>query len=219
MQGFGWSLDTDGVELMYRSPVDVHVDEWVYTLLETVQRTGARRVLIDSLSDLQLASPDPIRFREYMYSLVQRLARSNVSLFRPPSYPTCSRRRISPSRESHTSPTMSSCSEYVREDAALRLGAHRPEDPGQPSRAGDPPLHDHQRGHRARAGRGGGPVASSASGRTNHEERDCRVLQAEADERERVKELVVAEHRRQGVRPLPCVDDCAGRIRESAHTQ
>lgn len=81
MQGFGWSLDTDGVELMYRSPVDVHVDEWVYTLLETVQRTGARRVLIDSLSDLQLASPDPIRFHEYMYSLVQRLARSNVSLF------------------------------------------------------------------------------------------------------------------------------------------
>ena len=48
MQGFGWSLDTDGVELMYRSPVDVHVDEWVYTLLETVQRTGARRVVIMS---------------------------------------------------------------------------------------------------------------------------------------------------------------------------
>ena len=110
VQGFGWSLDTDGVELMYRSPVDVYIDEWVYTLLETVERTGAHRVLIDSLSDLRLASADPIRFREYMYSLVQRLARSNVSLFRPPSYPTCSRRRISPSRESHTSPTMSSCS-------------------------------------------------------------------------------------------------------------
>jgi circadian clock protein KaiC len=45
------------------------------------ERTGARRVLIDSLTDLQLASSDSIRFREYMYSLVQRLARQGVSLF------------------------------------------------------------------------------------------------------------------------------------------
>jgi circadian clock protein KaiC len=81
VRGFGWSLDNDRVELLYRSPVDIYVDEWVYTLLETVKRTGASRVVIDSLSDLQLASPDPIRFREYMYSLVQRLARSNISLF------------------------------------------------------------------------------------------------------------------------------------------
>ena len=75
LDGFGWSLADEGVELMYRSPVDIYVDEWVYQLLETVERTGARRVLIDSLTDLQLASPDPVRFREYMYSLVQRLAR------------------------------------------------------------------------------------------------------------------------------------------------
>jgi circadian clock protein KaiC len=81
VQGFGWSLDNDRVELMYRSPVDIYIDEWVYELLDTVERTGASRVLIDSLSDLQLASPDTIRFREYMYSLVQRLARSNISLF------------------------------------------------------------------------------------------------------------------------------------------
>jgi circadian clock protein KaiC len=81
VQGFGWSLDNDAVELMYRSPIDIYIDEWVYTLLETVERIGARRVLIDSLSDLQHAAPDPVRFREYMYSLVQRLARSNVSLF------------------------------------------------------------------------------------------------------------------------------------------
>jgi circadian clock protein KaiC len=81
VQSFGWSLRDDRVEVMYRSPVDIYIDEWVYTLLGTVERTGARRVVIDSLTDLQLASPDPIRFREYMYSLVQRLARLNVSLF------------------------------------------------------------------------------------------------------------------------------------------
>ena len=78
---FGWSLEENDVELMYRSPVDIYVDEWVYELLEAVERTGARRVLIDSLTDLQQASPDPVRFREYMYSLVQRFARQGVSLF------------------------------------------------------------------------------------------------------------------------------------------
>jgi circadian clock protein KaiC len=79
--GFGWSLTEDGVELLYRSPVDIYVDEWVYELLDTVERTGARRVLIDSLSDLQLASPEPTRFREFIYSLVQRFSREGVSLF------------------------------------------------------------------------------------------------------------------------------------------
>jgi circadian clock protein KaiC len=81
VEGFGWSLDEKGVELMYRSPVNVYIDEWVYDLLAAVERTGARRVLIDSLTDLQLASPDETRFREYMYSLVQRLSRQGVGLF------------------------------------------------------------------------------------------------------------------------------------------
>jgi len=62
--GFGWSLDDERVEVMYRSPNDVYIDEWVYELLELVERTGAKRVMIDGLSDLQYATPDPVRFRE-----------------------------------------------------------------------------------------------------------------------------------------------------------
>jgi circadian clock protein KaiC len=78
---FGWSLDEESVELMYRSPVDLYIDEWVYDLLAAVERSGARRVLIDSITDLQFAASDEIRFREYMYSLVQRFSRQGVSLF------------------------------------------------------------------------------------------------------------------------------------------
>jgi circadian clock protein KaiC len=81
VKGFGWSLEEEGVELMYRSPVDLYIDEWVYELFETVDRTKARRVLIDSITDLQFASPDASRFRVYMYSLVQRLSRQGVSVF------------------------------------------------------------------------------------------------------------------------------------------
>ena len=53
VNGFGWSLDEEGVELMYRTPVDLYLDEWVHELLETVEATGARRIVIDSLGDLQ----------------------------------------------------------------------------------------------------------------------------------------------------------------------
>lgn len=81
VNGFGWSLEEEGVELMYRSPVDLYIDEWVYDLLAAIERTSARRVLVDSLTDLRFAAPDEIRFREYMYSLVQRLSRQGVSLF------------------------------------------------------------------------------------------------------------------------------------------
>jgi len=79
--GFGWSLSQDGIEVMYRSPVDIYLDEWVYELLTAVERIGARRVLIDSLFDLQSASLDEVRFREFMYSLIQRFSRQGVSLF------------------------------------------------------------------------------------------------------------------------------------------
>lgn len=78
--GFGWSLDGDGLEVMYRTPVDLYLDEWVYDLLERVETSGARRVVIDSLGDLSAISPDPVRFREYVYSLIQRCSRRGVSV-------------------------------------------------------------------------------------------------------------------------------------------
>jgi circadian clock protein KaiC len=81
VNSFGWSLTDPNVEVLYRSPVDVYVDEWVYELLLLVERTGAKRVVIDSLSEIALAADDEQRFHEYVYSLVQRLSRQGVSLF------------------------------------------------------------------------------------------------------------------------------------------
>jgi circadian clock protein KaiC len=78
--GFGWSLTEPNVEVMYRSPVDIYIDEWVYELLHAVERTGARRVLIDSLADLRMAAADETRFREFVYSLVQRFSKEGVSV-------------------------------------------------------------------------------------------------------------------------------------------
>ena len=80
VRGFGWSLAQPNVELMYRSPIDVYLEEWFYELLETIERTNSSRVLVDSLADLRLATTDEVRFREYIYSLLQRCAAGGVSL-------------------------------------------------------------------------------------------------------------------------------------------
>jgi circadian clock protein KaiC len=80
VSGFGWSLDNDAVELMYRSPVDLYLDEWFYDLLAVIDRTGARRIFIDSLGDLRRAAVDDLRFREYLYSLLQRSTRQQISV-------------------------------------------------------------------------------------------------------------------------------------------
>lgn len=79
-KGFGWSFTTPDVHLMYRTSVDLYVDQWVYELLEAVEVSGATRVVIDALSDLALATSDPIRLREYIYSLLQRFSRSGISV-------------------------------------------------------------------------------------------------------------------------------------------
>ena len=80
LHGFGWSRNDPGIQLMYRSPVDLHLDEWVHDLLATLHRTGATRVAIDSLGDLRAACRDELRFREYVYSLLQRCARDSISV-------------------------------------------------------------------------------------------------------------------------------------------
>jgi len=79
------TLDTFGIDksrftVLYQSPVDLYIDEWVYELLDTAQRLGARRIVIDSINDLRTAVGEETRLREYLYSLSQRCSRLGISL-------------------------------------------------------------------------------------------------------------------------------------------
>jgi circadian clock protein KaiC len=76
----GWSIDDPMVTVVDQSPVDVYIDEVVYDLIDRIGAVGARRVVIDSLNDLAAAAPEQTRFREFLYSLVQRCSRRGVSL-------------------------------------------------------------------------------------------------------------------------------------------
>ncbi len=80
LAGFGWSLDENGVHLFYRSAVDLYIDEWMSVLLERLDALGIRRVLVDSIGDLEFVTADRLRFREFAYSFVQRCTRAGVSV-------------------------------------------------------------------------------------------------------------------------------------------
>jgi circadian clock protein KaiC len=77
---FGWTTDRPDVHILDRSPVDVYLDELVYELLDRVEEVGARRVVVDSYTDLARVSADPTRLAELTYSLVHRCARRGISL-------------------------------------------------------------------------------------------------------------------------------------------
>jgi circadian clock protein KaiC len=118
-KAFGWALD-DSVTIMYRSPVDLYVDEWIYELLDGITRLGAKRVLIDSLTDVLFASGDEIRFREYMYSLIQRCSRSGVSLFMTTELPDLfAVTRLSEYGVSHLSDNVLLL-QYLRDETTIR---------------------------------------------------------------------------------------------------
>ncbi len=80
LERYGWSIDDPNVHILDRSPVDLYIDELVYELLDIVEQTSARRIVIDSLNDLEKSGSDPTRFNEFVYSLVQRCSRLGVSL-------------------------------------------------------------------------------------------------------------------------------------------
>jgi circadian clock protein KaiC len=102
--GFGWSTGEPGVNIMSTSLVDMYIDQWVYELLDLIAKTGARRIVIDSLVDLMTTAGDPVRFREWMYSLVQRCARQGISLMMIVEVPELFQlRRISEQGLSHLS--------------------------------------------------------------------------------------------------------------------
>ncbi len=81
LAGFGWDSHDPLVDVLYRTSVDLYIDEWVHTVLEAAERTGAKRLMVDSLGDLAFASPDPVRFREYVYSFVQRCSAQGISVY------------------------------------------------------------------------------------------------------------------------------------------
>jgi circadian clock protein KaiC len=71
------------LDLIYLRPLDLSVDEALAAILEAVQRLGATRVVIDSLSGFEVALAPTFRedFRESLYRLVGTLTATGVTVF------------------------------------------------------------------------------------------------------------------------------------------
>jgi circadian clock protein KaiC len=71
------------LEIIYLRPLDLSVDETLFSILEAVDRIDARRVVIDSLSGFEVALAPTFRedFRESLYRLVGTLTATGVTVF------------------------------------------------------------------------------------------------------------------------------------------
>jgi circadian clock protein KaiC len=82
LESFGWNpekLFESGFELMYRSPVEMQLDNVATELLQRVRAGTVRRVVIDALGDLERSSVDRQRFADFIYSLTQWFAAEGVT--------------------------------------------------------------------------------------------------------------------------------------------
>lgn len=70
------------VEIIYLRPLDLSPDETLVAIREAVARTGARRVVIDSLAGFELALAPGFRrdFRESLYRLVGALTGTGITV-------------------------------------------------------------------------------------------------------------------------------------------
>ena len=82
-KGFGWDmgkLEKEGLfELMYRSPVEMQLDEVAARIFERVREGKVKRIVIDALGDLKRRSLDNNRFADYIYALTQWFALKQVT--------------------------------------------------------------------------------------------------------------------------------------------
>ncbi|HXN49965.1 MAG TPA: ATPase domain-containing protein, partial [Bryobacteraceae bacterium] len=70
------------LETLYLRPLDLSVDETMQEILDAIKRTGARRVVIDSLVGFEMALAPSFRadFRESLYRMIGALTGSGVTI-------------------------------------------------------------------------------------------------------------------------------------------
>jgi circadian clock protein KaiC len=83
MSNFGWNMEElmndPNFELMYRSPVEVQLDEVATEIFKRVKAGKVKRIVIDALGDLERGGLDSERFSDFIYAVTQWFARENVT--------------------------------------------------------------------------------------------------------------------------------------------
>jgi circadian clock protein KaiC len=72
-------LQRQGLHLLYTSSVELQIDHLIVQMFAMIERYGIRRVVLDAIGDLSLASVDVHRTHDYLYALVQRFAVAGIT--------------------------------------------------------------------------------------------------------------------------------------------
>ena len=77
------AIREDRLSIIYLRPLDLSVDETLEEIRRAVQRTGAKRVVIDSISGFEMALAPSFRedFRESLYRLIGALTALGVTMY------------------------------------------------------------------------------------------------------------------------------------------
>ncbi len=76
------SIEDGKLEVIYLRPLDLSVDEMMQALIDVVQRTGAKRLVIDSLAGFEMALAPGFRadFRESLYRMIFALTGIGITI-------------------------------------------------------------------------------------------------------------------------------------------
>jgi circadian clock protein KaiC len=72
-------LQRQGLHLLYTSSVELQIDHLIVQMFAIIEQHGIRRVVLDAIGDLSLASVDVHRTHDYLYALVQRFAVAGIT--------------------------------------------------------------------------------------------------------------------------------------------
>jgi circadian clock protein KaiC len=82
-KGFGWNphelVGPGKLDLLYTSPVELQIDSIVTEMFRRVESQRVSRVVIDAIGDMEKGARDPMRFRDYLYTLAQHFAVHGVT--------------------------------------------------------------------------------------------------------------------------------------------
>ena len=76
------ALEDGRLQLMYLRPLDLSVDETVHEIYQAIRKTGAKRLVIDSLAGFELALAPAFRtdFRESLYRMIFSLTGMGITI-------------------------------------------------------------------------------------------------------------------------------------------
>jgi circadian clock protein KaiC len=75
----GGTAPSDGLHVMYASPVELQIDSIIGELFHRIETDGIRRLVLDALGDLAAATSEPDRLHDYLYALIQHLAVKGIT--------------------------------------------------------------------------------------------------------------------------------------------